>query len=305
MIVEAASLPSAKTRYQQKSCKRVAVVLSAFGDDSADETHQRVFCVAGVVGSESDWQHVEEQWRSRLGCRVFHATDCESDRKDFRHFDHDDNQKLYKDLTNIVANSRLMSYAHAIDLAALRRVFHDGMPPWDSQFYFCFIRVLTSCAHLGYLSLPQEPVRFTFDERKESKYNSTELYRYARNAGDWQLSDFLSDEIAFAVRSTIGIQVADLIARESMKEADRLIAEGRHVRESMKVLNRSMRLRASVYGDGYLRGMREAVEKLDVGQMADYEAFLKAKRLDADNISNRIKWLVYSDLKAGRLKGDD
>lgn len=51
----------------------------------------------------------------------------------------------------------------------MRRVFSDSMPPWDSQFYFGLTRTITDCARLGYLSVPQEPVKFTFDERKESK----------------------------------------------------------------------------------------------------------------------------------------
>lgn len=74
-------------------------MLSAFGDDSADPKSERLFCVAAVVGSHSDWEDLEIKWRQRLGCCVFHAIDCESDRKAFQHFPHEENQLLYKDLT--------------------------------------------------------------------------------------------------------------------------------------------------------------------------------------------------------------
>jgi hypothetical protein len=42
---------------------------------------------------------------------------------------------------------------------------------------------------------------------------------------DWKFSGFLADRLDFASRSTVGIQVADLVARESMKEAMRQIEQ--------------------------------------------------------------------------------
>jgi hypothetical protein len=44
------------------------VMLLAFGDDSADGNQDRVFCVAAVVGSPSDWEVVEAEWSKHLGC---------------------------------------------------------------------------------------------------------------------------------------------------------------------------------------------------------------------------------------------
>jgi hypothetical protein len=201
-------------------------VLSAFGDDSADEKRQRVFTIAGVIGRREDWESLAALWVDRLDGRVFHGKDVESDRGEFAGTSHEDNLKLYADLATLLSGSRLFGYAHAIDLVAQREVFGDELL-WDSPFYFCFTRVLGDCARNGYLSFPQDQVEFTFDARKESEYNTTQLYRLAREMDDWKFSDFLADTVSFATRSNVGIQVADLLARESMKALDRHVGQSR------------------------------------------------------------------------------
>ena len=46
------------------------VTLKLFGDESADATKSRVFAVAGVIGSESEWTLAEavngQNWRQAI-----------------------------------------------------------------------------------------------------------------------------------------------------------------------------------------------------------------------------------------------
>jgi hypothetical protein len=74
----------------------VAIVLSVFGDESADETKQRVFAVAGVVGNEDQWAALEAAWIARTGGIPFHAKDCESDQGDYADKDHQENQNYIR-----------------------------------------------------------------------------------------------------------------------------------------------------------------------------------------------------------------
>ena len=53
------------------------MVLSVFGDESSDETRQRVFAVSGVWGTEPEWQQVEAAWTAQTGGEVFHAAEWE------------------------------------------------------------------------------------------------------------------------------------------------------------------------------------------------------------------------------------
>jgi hypothetical protein len=99
---------------------------SVFGDESADESKQRVFVVAGVIGPEDLWKNLEQSWKSRTGSIPFHAVDCQTDHGDYASFSHNENQALYKDLTTLLAQSRLAGHGIAIDLAAKRRVFPEA-----------------------------------------------------------------------------------------------------------------------------------------------------------------------------------
>jgi hypothetical protein len=38
------------------------VMLCAYGDESSDETKQRVFAVGAVIGSEEQWMWLDEKW---------------------------------------------------------------------------------------------------------------------------------------------------------------------------------------------------------------------------------------------------
>jgi hypothetical protein len=60
----------------------VAVMMLVYGDESMDETQQRVCAVAIVAGREQDWQQLEQKWIARTGEIPFHANDCDSDRAD-------------------------------------------------------------------------------------------------------------------------------------------------------------------------------------------------------------------------------
>ena len=51
------------------------MVLSVFGDESADETKQRVFAMSGVFGLESEWLRAESAWTALTKGEVFHAAD--------------------------------------------------------------------------------------------------------------------------------------------------------------------------------------------------------------------------------------
>jgi hypothetical protein len=102
-------------------------VLHVFGDESHDPKSERVFAVAALFGSEAQWDDLKGRWRNRLGDRIFHATDCESDHGVFAATSHAENQKLYADLTNILGESRLLGFGSAMDLAGYREFFPDAL----------------------------------------------------------------------------------------------------------------------------------------------------------------------------------
>jgi hypothetical protein len=57
----------------------------------------------------------------RCGGIPFHATDCESNRGDYRNIPNDENKAMYRDLTGILAASMVGGIGIAIDLTAQKR----------------------------------------------------------------------------------------------------------------------------------------------------------------------------------------
>jgi hypothetical protein len=109
---------------------------SVFGDESAEESKERVFAVAGVFGSDSDWRNLGDAWLERTKGRIFHAADCETNQGDYSDRSNTENKDLYKDLTKLVCNSKLMGRGHAIGLAGWHKFF--PRQPGDIPYYTCF-----------------------------------------------------------------------------------------------------------------------------------------------------------------------
>jgi hypothetical protein len=184
--------------------KLVAVMLSVFGDESADETKQRVFAVGGIIGTDLLWQQLEDKWLARTKGIPFHANDCDSDHSEYKGNDHKENKSLYRDLAIMLSESGLGGWGFAIDLAAQRRIFPDAP---DISYYKCFLEVLQAMKNCA--ATNNQTVQFTFDMRRESEHNTGILYDMAAAVPDWK--NQLFSRIGFeSSRENPRIQVADL-----------------------------------------------------------------------------------------------
>lgn len=221
------------------------VVYTSYGDESADETKQRVFALSGLFGSTSDWDIFREKWRTRTGGKVFHATDCDTDQGDYKGIAHAKNKKLYADLTRLIADSNFIGYAAVMDLHAYREivapVFHD------EPYYYAFNSVVITIAKKAALSIPRDRIKFFFDRNQQIEYNAGALYDrlISRPLPSRELMD---DEISFVTREEIGIQAADLVAREGMKLLDNELGPvSRPTRLSAQVLMATHRIKFRLY----------------------------------------------------------
>lgn len=123
---------SCDSSVQHQARRLVALMLFAFGDESADETKERVFAVAGVIGSEEQWESLEKKWGARCNGIPFHANDCDSNHGDFKVFSHQQNKDRYRDLTVLLTQSGLGGFGIALDLFAQKLIFPQA--PGDSLF---------------------------------------------------------------------------------------------------------------------------------------------------------------------------
>jgi hypothetical protein len=144
------------------------MLVSVFGDERSDESHERVFAVSGVVGTDEEWAEAEALWLRATGGEVFHAAEWEHAKR----FDE------YKAATIALAESHVAGVIMTMDLAAFRAVVPDPLP--DSGYFACLTRVISGINrewnrwndHALRDPASGDPLvhrlHFTFDHRRES-----------------------------------------------------------------------------------------------------------------------------------------
>lgn len=281
---------------RQARRKRVIVfMLTVFGDESHDETQQRVFAVAGIMGTQEEWDALTPAWLSRTGGTPFHASDCEADREEYREISHEKNLKLYADLVKILLKTNLMGFAAVMDLMAHNDLFPDVVK--NIPYHICFQRVVMWFARMGHLSVPQQRVKFTFDRNSINNASSVVLFEAMEKDPSWEHAKYL-DEISFAKRlDTVGIQAADLLAREAMKYCDNFFVglSDRPVRKPIKEFSDSHKYYFDFYSRGYFQAYKDQFEELakESGfNVEDYRMWLLQNKLK-DNLTNRHRYLLY------------
>jgi len=283
-------------------------VLRAFGDESSDRKKERVFAVAAVFGSDDKWDALRKLWSDRTGGKIFHAADCESDGGDYAGIPHKENQSLYKDLTGILADSGLIGYGMSIDLECERRYFGKALK--DGAYQRAFGEVILYFSYLAYLSVPQDRLEFTFDSRLETNFSAGSLYEYLMSHREWQPSQYLYDAVKFVNRRETGIQVADLWAREVMKDMDNdfLGRNRRAPRASLSRLIATTRFHKKMLREDYFKKTHELISKIDATDSTS--PFFGTKYKDwmrqvgvTDSHSARLRYIGQYDAIA-KAKGD-
>ena len=274
---------------------------SIFGDESADERRERVFAVAGVIGTDDQWDDLIGKWIERTGGKIFHATDCENeyanhpDRKK-----HKQNLNLYHDLVQLIANSEVSGWGVGIDLAGHREFFPDVLP--DIPYYKCLVEVVKRIARMAE-EIGLSNLKFTFDHRQQSEYNTGVLYDWMVNKPEWLGKNiFLETPINFDSSRNPRIQVADLVARETMKGLDNKVIGGKMRKSLIALATTNGRFRFDYLMRGYFEGWLGAMSELEKRAgftRNDYVQWLKENGLN-DNISNRHGfgiWFEAQELK--------
>lgn len=268
-------------------------MLSVFGDESADETEQRVFAVSAVIGSEEAWRLAESAWLARTGGKIFHATDCESEfANDPDRSKHKANLELYADLTKIIATSYLFGGGVALDLAAHRECF-PGVPN-DAGYYKCFTDIIRWTVEKT--AQFAEPIEYTFDRRQKSEHNAGALYGLLVNMPEWESNLFMRTKVSFDCNRNPRIQMADLVARETMKALDNQVGPiRRDVRKAMIALATSGGFFFEIMGREYCASWRDQMPVL-MAQIGFTEqglsAWLGSQGL-TDNWTNRFTYLGW------------
>jgi hypothetical protein len=204
------------------------------------------------------WAETQAKWTARTGPIPFHANDCDSDHGNYAGNSHEANKNLYRDLTIILVESNLAGWAFAMDLAARNRVFPNAPP---IIYYRCLIEVVQAMRNCA--ANNRETVRFIFDKRRESEYNTGLLYAMLTEEPEW--NKYIFPEISFvSSREEPGLQIADLFSREAMKTWDnRFGPVKRPVRKSWTALRQTGRFHINAVSDEWFIDLKKQLPIID------------------------------------------
>lgn len=272
--------------------------LTAFGDDSADATKQRVFSLACVVAREPAWKALVDAWKDRTEGIPFHATDCDSDQGDYKNKPHSENKALYKDLATILAQSGAHGFGVAVDLAG-HREFFPGVPE-ELSYHFCLIRMIDFFAKLASDWAARE-LKISLDNRLDVRFNAATLYSLMVNDPSQPHREIMSDELSFLCSSkNPRIQIGDLYARECMKHLDNLLGPvKRPERKSMTALLETKRFGADLYMREYFEDKKKHWHELEQKSGMTQQMYMEwlAEHCLVDNVSNMFKFLDYLHIR--------
>lgn len=283
--------------------------LKVYGDESADATRTRVFSVATVIGTEDEWTAMMRPWLRRTRGLPFHANKCESEYARRDRAKHDENLTLYRDLVAILASSHLVGLGVSLDLKSHQQCLPGG--PADIGYYKCFTDVLLNLGRMtrAFNAEPDERddarLEFTFDSRLESNGTAGTIYTMLGTLPQWADTSIFDAEISFESSVEPRLEVADLVAREAMKEFDRKITQARpEPRKSFQALEASGKFIWIEHDLDYCERWRDQVNAMQgAADFAEYQRWLvDTGRVQNgrphDNMTNRVlfyAWLEKRD----------
>jgi len=266
-------------------------LIYVYGDDGADARKERVAAVSVIAGYEEWWQDLEGKWVTRCKGIPFHANECESDLGDYKGIPHEQNKAMFRDLTTLLAESKVGGIAIAIDLIAQQKVFPGSL---ELAYYRAFLECLTITAECA--KNVGEVAELTLAVSTENEYNAGLLYKTMRD-GDPELLEWLHPSISFVPwRESSRVQTGDLLAYEAWKALDHTVGKVKRTRKSWEVLRATGRFETYSYSEQWFEDLKKHIDSGQLGKKVgfserDYMAWLSRNR--QHNVSNLITFLDW------------
>ena len=276
-------------------------MLTVYGDESSDGKRDRVFTLAGIIGTQENWNRFEINWNNRTGDIPYHATDCLAGYGNYKEWPEDKRLRLHYDLSNILAESDgLFASSFSIDVASFNEVYPDADE--DDPFYFCFQHIVAEMATITEIfnqtkdDQHKQHVNFIFHERND-KYNVGLLYDKMKKLNQWnEYTVYMEPSIEFAFSDKyVGVQAADLWALEIRKDFDNSLRSITNKSEELTMLlSKGNRFLLHHYFRSNLIDQRKRIEEMENSSKywVHYQDWL-SKHKRNDNRQNKIQFMDY------------
>ncbi len=194
----------------------------AYFDESGDEAMPGYFGVAGFAGPEHQWRLFDELWKMALeqtGAPYLHMREFAHSVEAFAGWrqDHTRREQLMAGVVTAILTSELSAVGSALRVDDFNSLTEAERQGCVSPYYCCLQDVLWGFALMTMDENPPVEMHITGDRNEEREDKAKKLHRALRGTGGF-FANF-SEELHYAdMRQTFGLQAADLLAYEMVKE---------------------------------------------------------------------------------------
>lgn len=232
--------------------------IRAFFDESSDGKSERIFVVAGYVGTEEQWEHFAEHWREELkkfGLTEFHMVDCESGKKQFNGMHRNLRSTMQREFIEIINESGAIGTSTAMLLQDYKQLlcrlqpylkFPKGLPVsgnLNDPYFLPFKLAIEQVAINSSVWMKDgEQIAFVFDQKNtvqgKAKGFFDDIFKWDR---PWA-KRIEPKGLKFASKSeSVPLQAADVLAYESFRWVDECYLRKKPERWQWKKISRSIK----------------------------------------------------------------
>lgn len=210
--------------------------IKAFCDESyahPETVGDKPFVIAGYLAPARVWMEFEGWWNLRLkreGLTDFHMAACEGGYDQFKDMDRPERERLQREFIGIINGLKLIGVAAGVSQTALAsareelskyRVRRTGEKQYMVEPYLFAFEVCVDWMIAYIKDLPEyEKIAFIFDQQNEFEGRAHKVLSILVNAEQYRNRQRIGP-LTYETKTTrgcIGIQAADILAYEVMRE---------------------------------------------------------------------------------------
>jgi len=225
-------------------------------DESEDTQGQRVYVVAGLLGTLPECVELSRQWQRALydeGIPEFHMAKCEWGEGPFKGMHRDRRVELQRRFIDIIANARVWGHATAIQLERYNErlaKIRAKRGVHATPYYLAFQHTVESMAlELEDYNWPRaECIAFVFDQHQEYQGHAKSLYESMTSAHDPLPFAHRLGSLTFdSRRRSLPLPAADIWAYENLRFMRDVELRGQPRRWQWEMFNETKRMHGRMF----------------------------------------------------------
>ena len=207
--------------------ERTLTILGCYMDESSDRGGQKVFAVGAVIGNDTKWQWLRDEWEAVLkqeGIAYFRSNDCAAMTGQFLKFRKNKHkvtpvekrkgESIRHGLLERIADSRVTGVGIAVDMEDFHKVANtsERLEAFGgTPYYHCYFLTMAQCALLIRNNLPGDALAFGYDKHQQCGPHLRNVYGDFKRCNP-DIAGHMTTIAPFDDRTFVPVQVADIMA---------------------------------------------------------------------------------------------